>query len=163
MDKNFLILLVYITQCYGQDIVQGRNLDQLCRDFPNSQDIRSKRSLPKFSEVYRQFLDYLCYDGSILSCGVTLVNILPTRFYINVNRVMGDITGLRGVNRVQEAKLALIRNKIALAEAKIQAKLHMSQNELRILRLQERALQLEILKVFSVLCHHFRANMTTSL
>lgn len=162
MDRKILVLLICLIHCYGQDIVQGRSLDQLCLDFPNNKDIRSKRSLPQFSEIYRQFLDYICHDGSLMSCGATLVNILPTRFYVNVNRFLGNITGHRGVNRVQEAKLAMIRSKIALAEAKIQAKLHISQNELRNLHLQERALQLEILKVFSVLCKHYRANTTIS-
>ena len=83
-----------------------------------------------------------------------MIDILPTRFYMNANKILGDITGVRGPNRVQEAKLEMIRNKIALTEAKIRAKAQMSQNELRILRLKERALQLEILKVFSVLCRH---------
>ena len=94
-----------------------------------------------------------------MSCGITLVQILPTRFYMNANRIVDDITGVRGPNRVQEAKLEMIRNKIALMQAKIQAKIAMSEADLRHLQLQERALQYEILKVFSVLCKYFNENM----
>ena len=80
---------------------------------------------------------------------------------MNANKILDDITGVRGPNRVQEAKLELIRNKIALMEAKIKAKISMSEAELRNLQLQERALQYEILRVFSVVCKHFKENMSS--
>ena len=160
MKLKILIFLDILLICSTQENVKGRKLDKLCRDFPlDFHNARTKRALPSFNEMFQQFLDYTCFDGSLMSCGITLVQILPTRFYMNANRIVDDITGVRGPSRVQEAKLAMIRNKIALMQAKIEAKIAMSEADLRHLQLQERALQYEILKVFSVLCKYFNENM----
>ena len=161
--KTILLLFVIVLLCPSQAReIKGRDLHELCQDFPlDSQHLRTKRQLPAFGDMFQQLLDYACFDGSLLSCGVTLVQILPTRFYMNANKILDDITGVRGPNRVQEAKLELIRNKIALMEAKIKAKISMSEAELRNLQLQERALQYEILRVFSVVCKHFKENMSS--
>ena len=159
--KVKILILIFLICSTQEEVIKGRKLAKLCQDFPlDFQNAsRSKRALPSFNEIFQQFLDYTCFDGSLMSCGITLVQILPTRFYMNANRIVDDITGVRGPNRVQEAKLEMIRNKIALMQAKIQAKIAMSEADLRHLQLQERALQYEILKVFSVLCKYFNENM----
>ena len=33
---------------------------------------------------------YACFNGDLLSCGVTLARILPYRFYIDMNHITGD-------------------------------------------------------------------------
>ena len=82
------------------------------------------------------------------------------RFYTNANVIVDEVLGKRGPNRVHQAKLDLIKNKIKLAQKKIEAKVETNQDQLRHLKRQRRVLQLEILHVFTVICTHYYETMT---
>ena len=76
------------------------------------------------------------------------------RFYVNFNQVINDFTGMSGPTKVQKAKLATVREEIALLEAKINANKFHTSVELKNLRLKERILELQILRVYTVICRN---------
>jgi hypothetical protein len=87
--NNLSIMKIQVTSCFAmitvlilvisaqdEQTVQGRSLDQICQDFPS---LRSKRAITDISQVWSEFIDYACKDGSLLSCGATIAKIFPTR------------------------------------------------------------------------------------
>ena len=92
-----------------------------------------------------------------MSCFVTLVRIAPTRFYVNIDKLINDITGRSGPTLFQKSKLVRVKDEIELLQAKIQTKNFEANVDLENLKLKERILELQILKVFSVICRsHYK-------
>jgi len=83
-------------------------------------------------------------------------NLLIFRFYTNLNKIANDIKGLSGPSRAERTKLAAIKEEIALLEAKIKAKKIHNTKELENLKLKERILELQVLKVFISICRNYR-------
>ena len=76
---------------------------------------------------------------------------------MNVNKLLNDITGRSGPTLLQRQKLGRVKDEIKLLEAKIEAKKYVANAELHNLKLKERILELQILKVFTVICrNHFK-------
>ena len=80
------------------------------------------------------------------------------RFYVNINNLINDITGRSGPTLLQRQKLGRVKDEIKLLEAKIEAKKYVANAELHNLKLKERILELQILKVFTVICRHHYKN-----
>ena len=83
-------------------------------------------------------------------------NLLIFGFYTNLNKIANDIKGLSGPSRAERTKLAAIKEEIALLEAKIKAKKIHNVKELENLKLKERILELQVLKVFISICRNYR-------
>ena len=75
---------------------------------------------------------------------------------MNLNKIANDIKGLSGPTRAQRTKLAAVKEEIALLEAKIKAKKTHNVKELENLKLKERILELQVLKVFISICRNYR-------
>ena len=73
-----------------------------------------------------------------------------------MNKIANDIKGLSGPSRAERTKLAAIKEEIALLEAKIKAKKIHNMKELENLKLKERILELQVLKVFISICRNYR-------
>ena len=73
---------------------------------------------------------------------------------MNVNKVINDFTGRNGPTILQKRKLARVKDEIKLLKAKIQTKKFEANTELENLKMKERILELQILKVFTVVCRN---------
>ena len=75
---------------------------------------------------------------------------------MNINKLLNDITGRSGPTLLQKLKLTRVKDEIKLLKAKIESKKFEANAELENLKLKERILELQILKVFTVICrNHF--------
>ena len=77
---------------------------------------------------------------------------------MNINNLINDITGRSGPTLLQRQKLGRVKDEIKLLEAKIEAKKYVANAELHNLKLKERILELQILRVFNVICRHHYKN-----
>ena len=73
-----------------------------------------------------------------------------------MNKIFNDLKGLNGPTRAQRTKLAAIKEEIALLEAKIKAKKIHNMKELENLKMKERILELQVLKVFISICRNYK-------
>lgn len=74
------------------------------------------------------------------------------RFYTNANIIIDSIKGTRGISREQKKTYELTKTKAKLVEAKLKSKEALHQAEMETLVQKQRALQMEILHVFSFIC-----------
>ena len=71
---------------------------------------------------------------------------------MTINKVINDFTGRNGPTLLQKQKLARVKDEIKLLNAKIKTKKFEANAELENLKLKERILELQILKVFTIIC-----------
>ena len=120
---------------------------------------RFKRFIPYSTELWishlQELFRYACYNGDLLSCGVTLARILPYRFYINMNYIFDKIKGKAGPSEYQRMRLTLIVKKINLIQTQIRNHRQLKHMEEAYSKNKKHTLQLQLLHIYNSLCRFY--------
>ena len=113
-------------------------------------------STEEFTGHLQDLFKYACFNGDLLSCGVTLAKILPYRFYINTNNVIDKVLGKAGPSESRKVTLKLIAKKINLIETQIRHHKEFIEMEDSYSENKKNLLQLQLLHVYTTLCQHYQ-------
>ena len=113
-------------------------------------------STEEFTGHLQDLFKYACFNGDLLSCGVTLAKILPYRFYINTNNVIDKVLGKAGPSESRKVTLKLISKKINLIETQIRHHNEFIEMEDSYSENKKNLLQLQLLHVYTTLCQHYQ-------
>ena len=113
-------------------------------------------STEEFTGHLQDLFKYACFNGDLLSCGVTLARILPYRFYINTNNVIDKVLGKAGPSESRKVTLKLIAKKINLIETQIRHHNEFRKMEDSYSENKKNLLQLQLLHVYTTLCQHYQ-------
>ena len=113
-------------------------------------------STEEFTGHLQDLFKYACFNGDLLSCGVTLAKILPYRFYINTNNVVDKVLGKAGPSESRKVTLKLIAKKINLIETQIRHHNEFIEMEDSYSENKKNLLQLQLLHVYTTLCQHYQ-------
>ena len=113
-------------------------------------------STEEFTGHLQDLFKYACFNGDLLSCGVTLAKILPYRFYINTNNVIDKVLGKAGPSESRKVTLKLIAKKINLIETQIRHHNEFIEMEDSNSENKKNLLQLQLLHVYTTLCQHYQ-------
>lgn len=119
-------------------------------------------STEEFTGHLQDLFKYACFNGDLLSCGVTLAKILPYRFYINTNNVIDKVLGKAGPSESRKVTLKLIAKKINLIETQIRHHNEFIEMEDSYSESKKNLLQLQLLHVYTTLCQHYQKAESTN-
>ena len=144
---------------FAANDVHKLTFTKICQELVvlNETQRRFKRySTEDFTGHLQDLFKYACFNGDLLSCGVTLAKILPYRFYINTNNVIDKVLGKAGTSESRKVTLKLIVKKINLIQTQIRHHNKFIEMEDSYSKHKKNLLQLQLLHFYTTLCQHYQ-------